>query len=44
LTPTYADPPIIPFSRMPIDVTITPPIPLTDGDDPSTYAFMTHVK
>jgi hypothetical protein len=38
LTPTYADPPIIPFSQLAIDVTITPPFPITDGDDPSTYA------
>jgi hypothetical protein len=38
LTPTYADPPIIPFSQLDIDVTITPPFPITDGDDPSTYA------
>jgi hypothetical protein len=38
LTPTYANPPIIPFSQLAIDVTITPPLPITDGDDPSTYA------
>jgi hypothetical protein len=38
LTPTYANPPIIPFLQLAIDVTITPPFPITDGDDPSTYA------
>jgi hypothetical protein len=38
LTPTYANPPIIPFLQLAIDVTITPPLPITDGDDPSTYA------
>jgi hypothetical protein len=38
LTPTYADPPIIPFLQLAIDVTITPPFPITDGDGPSTYA------
>jgi hypothetical protein len=41
LTPTYANPPIIPCLRLAIDVTITPPFPITDGDDPSTYAAST---
>ena len=27
LTPTYADPPILPFSRLAIDAMITPPLP-----------------
>jgi hypothetical protein len=26
---------------MAIDVTITPPLPLSDGDDPSTHAVST---
>jgi hypothetical protein len=38
LKPTYATPPSLPFSQMAIDVMITPLLPLSDGDDPSTHA------
>ena len=38
LAPARADPPAAPLSRVATDVAITPPAPLTDGDDPSTCA------
>jgi hypothetical protein len=41
LKPTYATPPTIPFLQMAIDIMITPPLPLSGGDDPSTHVVST---
>jgi hypothetical protein len=41
LKSTYATLPKIPFLQKAIDVMITSPLPLSDGDDPSTHAVST---